>query len=899
MMSYFKDIMESFSKFTKKKFSSETSADDHRERRSFRLDDLRKESPDKRAYLLRMNSLAEFAENIEDRKKSGVSYPMCRRLVIWGRNRGGDPSFLYLYGLQEKNGKNSDLEEDVRYHAIKISSGAGGRFPSQHRGDLFRKKGEGIDLQMDVLLPYFEPVYYHRLVESLGGYLKKKDIFFPVSDYNEVLEFSGESERYVGIVVEMIQNGRIHQRKKLLSLLWSMNPPIQVWERLVAIGSAELVGGIWMLFAQKRDDRLLDFASNFLLKEEKEEIFDRREHYQKKIVQGLSEAANRYRDVFSEEAKKKRRHSAEDYVRSILEEMNKKEDRSWKVDITEFKHRLSDIELFGFSDLLGKLAFLVDTKKLNFTSESGAGGEGAFLYFHRRIRRTADAYRDHAEAEYVIFLYHMMSAYTDPVSRGEWVPVFLKKYLYTDYFAPDIRSQTDWYRKKTRVSSEILMMQRNRLEEKKELWEEQLPLLIDLLISCREKLILRFVEKVLFSYQRKDDFVASLPFEKVLALSEIEYEPIASWFAEELDKRSLEPVQLLCLLFAPNSKKYESLIEKKLVSFEETDLLECIEGIYDNVFGIWHSKDPLNDASKKLLDRLADTMQSFSPASLQRILKGIGSFDSKFLTQELHPALKEFTERAVFSLTREAIEEAADFALIRQIFPKGHRAELLIRVIRERTTPSISFLKEILEQGPPEMMEKLTEVLYERSVEWKKNPQIFLLLAESSVRSWEEIVSKWIREMNGKEREEAIKLLLDSPSERAYMKAFEFLEKEESLSDSEDFLLRMLEHGSEKIRSYAAKRMRGLIASMREKRELKEEQAKILLYYMKSLLLLPNRVSESKAEIYNCLPDFLKLYPKAKKRVEEMLLDIGGSNIKRDSERALVALARIRKEGSA
>lgn len=44
------------------------------------------------------------------------------------------------------------------------------------------------------------------------------------------------------------------------------------------------------------------------------------------------------------------------------------------------------------------------------------------------------------------------------------------------------------------------------------------------------------------------------------------------------------------------------------------------------------------------------------------------------------------------------------------------------------------------------------------------------------------------------------------------------------------------------------------------------------------------------------MPLFLKYYPEKQQEIEHILLDIGSTNIKIDSERALVAFAQIQKE---
>lgn len=70
------------------------------------------------------------------------------------------------------------------------------------------------------------------------------------------------------------------------------------------------------------------------------------------------------------------------------------------------------------------------------------------------------------------------------------------------------------------------------------------------------------------------------------------------------------------------------------------------------------------------------------------------------------------------------------------------------------------------------------------------------------------------------------------------------------------------------------------------------------MYYVKTLLLLPNKNSKSKQRVYDSLPRFVEAFPDKLSEIESILLNIGASNIIIDTERALVALAKIRKEGA-
>ena len=70
----------------------------------------------------------------------------------------------------------------------------------------------------------------------------------------------------------------------------------------------------------------------------------------------------------------------------------------------------------------------------------------------------------------------------------------------------------------------------------------------------------------------------------------------------------------------------------------------------------------------------------------------------------------------------------------------------------------------------------------------------------------------------------------------------------------------------------------------------------LFMYYLKTLVYLPNRHTKSKDKMYNVIPQFAMKYKEKIPDIESILLDIGGSNIIIDSERALVALAKIKKD---
>lgn len=102
----------------------------------------------------------------------------------------------------------------------------------------------------------------------------------------------------------------------------------------------------------------------------------------------------------------------------------------------------------------------------------------------------------------------------------------------------------------------------------------------------------------------------------------------------------------------------------------------------------------------------------------------------------------------------------------------------------------------------------------------------------------------------------------------------------------------MMEHPCVEVKAYISEKIKHAFS------DLKETNPDLYIYYVKTLLYLPNKVSKSKEQIYHTMPLFLKYYPEKQQEIEHILLDIGSTNIKVDSERALVAFAQIKKEVS-
>ncbi|HBA97912.1 MAG TPA: hypothetical protein DCZ23_07380, partial [Lachnospiraceae bacterium] len=69
------------------------------------------------------------------------------------------------------------------------------------------------------------------------------------------------------------------------------------------------------------------------------------------------------------------------------------------------------------------------------------------------------------------------------------------------------------------------------------------------------------------------------------------------------------------------------------------------------------------------------------------------------------------------------------------------------------------------------------------------------------------------------------------------------------------------------VKAYISQKMKNAFS------ELDKTNPDLYIYYAKTLLYLPNKVSKSKEYVYKTMPLFLKYYPEKQQEIEHILLD--------------------------
>ena len=105
-----------------------------------------------------------------------------------------------------------------------------------------------------------------------------------------------------------------------------------------------------------------------------------------------------------------------------------------------------------------------------------------------------------------------------------------------------------------------------------------------------------------------------------------------------------------------------------------------------------------------------------------------------------------------------------------------------------------------------------------------------------------------------------------------------------------EFITRMLEHPAPEVKDYITDRINNLLDS------INDDNADVFMYYVKTLFMLPNKLRYAKQEVYDVLYDYAKNNPTKVNAVQQVLMKMSNSNTIKDREKALVTLAKIRRE---
>ena len=434
------------------------------------------------------------------------------------------------------------------------------------------------------------------------------------------------------------------------------------------------------------------------------------------------------------------------------------------------------------------------------------------------------------------YLRRVMDGYIQTNEAGFMTAMkaFLTAYAATGPIAPD---ETRFFLERYLLSPDKLEMWANRLDD-----------VLELALVTRHDQIAGAFHALL---TRNPAYLNNMPYEKLIDVATVPYQPTAELavaiISQKLQHETVfEPGLIMLLARCPNPA-IQSLVLAKLNSYINED-----------------------------------------PALLAKIIQNL-------LAQESLPEfLLSYCEECIFALPENEMKNLLLTVDLERIthYSGGYLFKFL-RCVKYHSLPKDELIIDLLENGAPATVNALVRTLDTMQEELHSRLFTVVMLLESKVYALNTLAKTIFEALGDESQTRMLSMLLDSPDESAYRYGLEQLK---SLYEANNrgipttFVMEMLEHPSHEVRGYVSAHVNHVLES------LGDGQADLFLYYAKTLLLLPNKLSAGKRRIYELLPLFVRLHENKRTEVENVLLGIGSSNVISDAENALVALARIKED---
>ncbi len=600
-----------------------------------------------------------------------------------------------------------------------------------------------------------------------------------------------------------------------------------------------------------------------------------------------------------------------------------------KLKTIDFKSTIQEAEIYQLADVIGKIAYYLDAPRLTYYLR-GSGKTKAYKYFQRYLRRIMDIYAETNEAKFMEAMKHLLTGYeeNDYVCKypGNFqYNMFIKYYLYHDFGE---KAPSDWSTRYQWVINDQLVKLKGRYEFRKEIWDRNLGVVADIAANANIDVVIKACYYILKDSPNAPKFISEIDYSQLIKLALSSYKPLSEMFKKTLKDRMdklitfdsdlmlalmdcndkdmneaamvyfkktnglFSPSIIADLLLLSNVNQWSDLLCENLMAFETSQYVEFIRQLL--------KRDFYNSEKDRLLPtNVADSL-STSVSKMQQASEGDKiSIMSEIIALLFHKKLPdwqaEFLEEVIFSFTYEDMKNILkDVQISPAIRSTSVRNKCIISVLESvkfEKLPKDSDIINILESGTSKMIKFLLEILTRNKLQLSSRLSALLIMFEADVLALNRLAEEVFDSIQKDEQKKLHSLIIDSPVQRAHSLALKKLDLIYGDTIPVQFIIQMLEHGSNSVKAYISDK----IDKTLEHSGVGNEE--LFMYYLKTLLLLPNKNSESKDKVYRVLPQFVRFNKDRLPEIENILLDIGGSNNVIDSERALVTLAKIRKDG--
>lgn len=600
-----------------------------------------------------------------------------------------------------------------------------------------------------------------------------------------------------------------------------------------------------------------------------------------------------------------------------------------RLKLIDFKNTLQEAEIYGLADVIGKIAYYLDAPRLTYYFK-GSGRTKTLKYFHRYIRRVINSYAESNPDKFMEAMKYLLTSYTkyDYVCKfpGNFqFNQFIKYYLYYDFKE---KPPVAWSVRYKWMCNDQLMKLESRHEFMKEIWDTHLQVVVDIAVQAQINQVVKACYYILKDSPNSKEFIENMEYQQLINLTLVSYEPLAEMFMDILKSKidqlsTFDPKLMICLIGCPDKKMHEfameffkrnngefaasdiadlllldnlhqwvELFQQNLLSLEEDEYGEFIRCIISSISKFQESDRNLKENVRDILTISTNKIQQLSKTERLKVM-------SELIDVLLHkPKMPEwigiFMEEVIFSFSYEDLEDLLTEIIIESLkvstSSRNKRIISLLESIKTRNLPTDSQILNILEFGTSKIIKMLFSIIRENSEELNNRFSTLLIMLESEVTVLNKKAEEIFDSLPSEKQKKLHAIIIDSPVNKVYSFGLKKLDSIYGDLIPEEFIIQMLEHDSDDVKAYISDKTNKIIDNLGNGNE------NLFMYYLKTLLLLPNKISKSKDRVYEVIPQFALTYRDKLDEIESILLDIGGSNIIVDSERALVALAKIRQE---
>ena len=777
---------------------------------------------------------------------------------------------------------------------------------------------EFYELKQKVELDYYHQIKY----EDYVTYFKQNNITFEdfdiIEDPSTLFGFEKDS-KYYNIVYDMFSKQRLYSRIKKMREFIKNSPSVEEYEKVFKVASVELACGIFEQLTMDKNPILLEKAKEIL---KSEELWAKKEYHN-----GLTRFAQNYISVFDEKliqqqkefiyktlpemdfhVKRLKVHGKtltgkelEEYIEQSRGTYSDVYSNGWimqygtqklydKNTYTDgkniknivFKNTIQMAKAYDMADAIGKITYYIDSQRTkNYLKNTN---EEAYKYYQRYLRRIWNNYKATDENKFV-----------------EMAREFLASKQYYD----EIAYNTSFFI--------------NKYFEKKEVWYRHIDDIMYVVKNATHIDVLHFCYEILQEAQ-KQNLLPEFELKELIVLSQVPHQALSKLFEgilmPKLKALTVFDADIMLTLMNMKSKELQNVAKEYFVKtngkFSPENIasmlrMDTIEDWYEVVktnIDVFNAEEYIAfikeltshmdiEYPENIVELLHNSVKKLDTATAAQKQTLMEHFITLLLHNEKMPEfMAEIAENVILYLPYEQLKEALQNVELKHgaLSERNYNVIALLKAVKECYLPKDGIILSILETGTAKVVKTLTEIADVLKDTLTERTATMLLFMECNASTLNKIAQSVFENMETEKREKMHMILLDSPVERAYQYGLQKLEQWYGDKTPQKFVSRMLEHPCIAVKSYLSEKMEKAFE------HLEQVQPDLYIYYVKTLLYLPNKAAKSKDYVYSTIPAFVKYCPQKKKEIEDILLDIGSTNVKINAEKALVAFAQIQKE---